>query len=208
MWKKIDQTQNDSRYLSKHDQCYYAREYIPQGSYRSSVGNDLISNFKKPINKKNTLEWNYKLKAIKQFVDELSLIFNQNQKYVISTIPTSKKEDDKDYDSRLDEVAKGLEKRYLNNIIYEKSIRLKQSILSSSKKKGSRNPEIIYKALSWNGFSNGIPFHLFVIDDVITTGGHFKTYERMILEKYSFIKVIGLFFGKTIYRKSVGENEL
>ena len=58
LWKKFDILDLCERArLAVDDDCYYARDYISHGGYGASDGNNLVSNFKKPVSKKGTNQW-------------------------------------------------------------------------------------------------------------------------------------------------------
>ena len=197
LWKKIDQAQSIPVKLNlEKDICFYAREYISRGDYASSECNQLVQNFKKSPDKIDTPQWKHKLHAIKKFASELEMAF-ANKSYTISFIPTSKKRGSKDYDDRFDRLISIICKS-CPNLIYEEPIEIEDDCHSASKQGGSRDSKEIYKTYIWKGFHN-IPEKLIVIDDVVTTGGHFLAYKKMILENCPDIEVIGLFWGMTIW---------
>jgi len=83
--------------------------------------------------------------------------------------------------------------------IVEEPIELANSTKSASTEAGTRNTDIIYNSLVWKGFKNPPPDVLIVIDDVITTGGHFAAYKRMLLENHPNTRVIGMFWALTVW---------
>jgi len=60
-------------------------------------------------------------------------------------------------------------------------------------KGGSRKIEDIKSNTIWNGFINKPPSEVIIIDDVLTTGAHFRVCKDMINKYYPNIKVIGIF---------------
>lgn len=195
LWKKFDLSQTVPHYLETGDDCYYAREYISKGGFSASQTNGLISNFKKGIDKKNTLQWQHKLNAIVQFAEELSRLLKDGT--IVATVPASKSKNDPEYDSRLDDVLKKLGKLRPTLHIVE-PLRVKKT-LPAVHLGGDRKSSIFYNNLEWLG---GLPIdanHLVLVDDVITTGSHFKACQKMVLENVPTIKVFGIFWAKTIW---------
>lgn len=201
-WKTFDQVQNPPSFFDRDacKRCFYAREYKSEG-YQSSDDNQLIFNFKKRITQKGKPEWVYKKKAIEQFANELHELFissDKNRVYTVTTIPTSKSPDDINYDCRFEEMITHLTNYDDINICYEKPIILKESVKSVSAEGGERNPALIYTNYKFKGFKNNTPKMLCVIDDVVTSGAHFVAYRDLLLKKCPTIKIIGLFWARTI----------
>lgn len=77
LWKKIETSPFDGdppALLEPDDICYYAREYVSGGSWKASEANQLVQNLKKDPSKKGTFEWPHKIKAVRQFAQELSSV--------------------------------------------------------------------------------------------------------------------------------------
>jgi hypothetical protein len=196
LWKRLDISQEDVRYISADDHIYYAREYIADRSYDASEANNLITNFKKPIDRKLLPEWRYKISAINTFATEISHLLKDDVIYVFAAMPTSKCKSDPEYDSRLEDTLRVLVQKK-RKIIIQEPIATKQTILASHYG-GTREPEFIYKNLLWSGF-NVQTNHIILIDDVLTWGSHFKACQRMILEHHPDMDITGIFWAKTIW---------
>jgi len=194
LWKKIDIVENPPVWLEDEDCCYYARDYISRGGYGASEANQLITNLKKPTKRKGTLEWPHKIRAIKQFALELSNALKDG--VTVTSIPTSKKREDPDYDPRL-EMTLGVLAKRRKKIIIEFPI-IRRETIQAAHHGGKRNPNMIYKSLQWVGFKK-VPEHIVLIDDVITSGSHFKACQRLIMEHHPEISVSGLFWGRTVW---------
>lgn len=196
LWKKIDQASETFPVrLDLADICYYAREYISGAGYKASECNQLISNFKKPVEKKcNHYEWQHKLKAIRQFSQELARLFKDGA--VLAAIPSSKCKSDPDYDPRLDDSLSLLSRINTTLKIVEPfhTVGTVQAVHLG----GERNVEAFYRNLRWDGIGMSTD-HLVLIDDVITTGAHFKACQRLILEQQPQISVLGVFWAKTVW---------
>ena len=64
---RIDKlTLPDHPHLTQGDECYFFGEYTARGGYAYSHTNNLISNFKKGMDRRNRFEWRYKLSAIQE----------------------------------------------------------------------------------------------------------------------------------------------
>ena len=197
LWKKCDEL-NWPFYLASSDSCFYHEEFF-EGKYNCSTGNQFVSNFKKDISKKGTPEWYHKQKAISDFADLLAHTKFPKGTGLIAA-PTSKPRSSLIFDSRIDDV---LQKYHAKNADVQISFCLDavyEEIANHLSKGKSRNPDVIIKNMrllpTW--FSETI-HQVFVIDDVITTGGHFVAAKRLINERYPEIVVNGLFLALRIH---------
>jgi hypothetical protein len=193
-WRRIERPEHWPACLEDSDQCYYAREYISRGGYSASEANQLISNFKKAPDKKQTAQWEWKERAILQFARELRLLLNDGS--TVAAIPTSKREDDPQYDSRLDDVLKTL-RQFLPALVIERPFEVTESH-QSAHTGGGRGPEEFYQLLKWKGL-RFVPPQIVLIDDVITSGSHFKACQRLINEHHPAIEIAGVFWAKVIW---------
>lgn len=195
-WKKIERVgvEKFPIYLEDEDICFYARDYISRGGYQASNANNLINNFKKPADRKGKPEWSWKEKAIKQFASEISEILPDEM--LVTCIPSSIIKTDPSYDSRLEDTLKQL-KLLRPDIIIKFPISIMQTTVASHSG-GGRNPEQIYENLKWKGLLTTFD-QIVLVDDVLTTGAHFKACKKLILEYHPHKTVIGIFWAKTVW---------
>jgi hypothetical protein len=202
LWKQIECEigQNYPHYLTNQDFCYYAREYIAKGGYSASEANNLILNFKKPVLKKGKPEWAYKINAIARFAAELHRILPQDNEFLIASIPSSLAKSDPKYDSRLDDTLITLKQRYRPGLLIEEPFEVIDASVKAVHSGGSRNPDEIYHNLHWSGLKN-IGGKLILIDDIITSGGHFKACQKLAQKHCQGIEVYGIFWARTVWPK-------
>lgn len=196
LWKKVERVgvENFPIYLEDDDICYYARDYISKGGFQASKSNDLINNFKKPADRKGKPEWRYKKTAMQQFAKELSDILPDG--ILVTCMPSSISKTDSNYDSRLEDTLQQLRKTR-PNIIVEFPISVKQTTLAAHSG-ANRDPNQIYRNLEWKGIQISSD-KIVLIDDVLTTGAHFKACQRLIWEHCPGIDIIGVFWAKTVW---------
>lgn len=207
-WKRIDKNviQNPPAYLEEDDDCYFVLERIAGKDYRSSPANQLISNFKRdPIKfSTNSGVMYYKSEAIKNFASQLATIkFDPPKHYIFTNIPTSQKRNSDKYDNRFESTFEEL-----LNARPELQIEYPIDIIQNHKPvhHGHRfNPEDIYNNLKWTGLSQNYKT-IFLIDDTITAGAHFKACQRLILENEPDIEILGLFWARSIWPESPHQN--
>jgi hypothetical protein len=69
---KIDKLTFPDHYrLDNADECYFIGEYTARAGFNYSATNDLISNLKKGMDRKDRAEWKYKVRAISQAASQL-----------------------------------------------------------------------------------------------------------------------------------------
>jgi len=200
LWRKIEKPEAIPVRLSEGDECYYARRYVSGGKFGASEANQLIRDFKKPPDRRSKVEWRYKVHAIEQFAAELGQFIERGS---LCAIPGSKRRDDRAYDSRLDDVLDILSSRN-RQIIVERPFEVTVSHRATHDG-GERSAESFYEMLNWTGFKTN-PEDIVFIDDVITTGAHFKACQRLIQEHCPGLKVYGVFWAKIIWpRRGTGK---
>lgn len=195
IWKKLDLNFYLDSYITRDDTCAFAREYTSRGGYGASRTNSNILNFKKSPLKKGTLARKYRTQAINLFAKEVGILFPPNSKATITAIPSSKPKTHKEYDYRFEDLFKVLLKTH-PHLNIEWPVETKKFILSAHKG-GSRNPEDIKKNYKWKGFKN-TPEKIGILDDVLTTGAHFRAMSDFLKKNKYQGKIIGLFWSRTV----------
>ncbi len=201
-WKKIDQaTQEIPSHLNlENDICYYAREYVAEG-YVASNTNSAILNFKKSPSVRDTAQWPYREQAVQQFAAELSDFFQNAplSDIYITWIPSSKNSTDPEYDHRFEDLFTRLV-THLPEIHYGNLI-ISEGRLLSSHHGGPRDPSSLSLNFTLNQNTDISSFRwVVIVDDVITSGSHFKVCKNLILEKFPEKNIAGVFWAKTIHR--------
>jgi hypothetical protein len=196
-WKKIERVgfQSFPYWLDDTDICYYAREYHSGGGYAASEANNLITNYKKPVDRRGRAEWRYKEDAIRQFARELAIIDFSG--LVVTCIPSSKCSTDPMFDDRMEQTLLNLQAVKPGAII-EYPFRL-QTTIPAAHLGGPRDIDSFYRHLAWNGFTTNPVNNVLLVDDVITTGGKFKACKRLILEHHPGATVYGIFWARTVW---------
>lgn len=195
-WRLIDEL-NKPFYLDSNDKCVYAREHF-SGGYELSESNQMLFNFKKPVSKKANYEWKFKIHSIVRFAAELNIL-NFPENAIIIPAPTSKRHDSPDYDDRINQAIEHLIE-YRPDLIVQNIIDLSQDLPSAHSENGIRNPNELENFIIVSDFINiPTPKQVFLIDDMITTGGHFKAIKKCFNRKYPDTEIIGVFWAKHIF---------
>ena len=195
-----DLTREQYWYLTPEDQCFYFYEYTPGAGYQHSDANKFIFNFKKPVSRKGLSDYKYKGQAIDRAIQLLRQAFGgQKPEFWTGTtfvpVPPSKAPDHSEYDDRLFQLVRGIcantggEARELirQNTSYQ---------ASHAQSDGARiKPGELTGLYSFD--SDAPPRSLVVlIDDVLTTGCHFRVAKDMIIKRWPSTDVFGFFLAR------------
>jgi hypothetical protein len=197
-WRLLDKTiQDPPVYIElPDDRCFYAREYISKGGFKSSEANDLITNYKKPADRRGKPEWRYKEQAVRQFAEELAMLIGEG--WLVTFIPSSKLKTDPAYDTRFEDTLLHLQ-QLRPDLRTAEVLHLREPMdpYHGGRTRG-RHPDEIYQKIAWTGLPDDCR-GVVLIDDILTTGSHFKACKRMIREKRPGMEVVGAFWAKAIW---------
>ena len=192
--QKIDETNRGDHYhLAAGDECYFLYEYTAGAGWRGGATNQLIHNLQK---KRGDGGYHYKAPAIAECAQALSLTLNQDwlSEACLVPVPPSKTKTDPLYDDRISKVCAAIRKPGQPNIR-----ELIEQIESTETFKGGnrRKPEELRANYRFNEqLLADLPKKIGIVDDVLTTGSHFRAIKDMILETASGCQVVGLFVAR------------
>ncbi|ACX74425.1 hypothetical protein Fisuc_0815 [Fibrobacter succinogenes subsp. succinogenes S85] len=199
-WEKLSGT---SVGLEDTDEIWRYEIYCPEE--RDDYFSDL-HNLKKSTDKKEKYEWRYKTEAIAKCSGFLKEFRFQAENPFIIPMPPSKKKGTPEYDNRLVQIIKKV-----TNVTCLDIFDVKESVESTHKPEQTKDLIAIQNNLVMSTTEKiEILDLVYVLDDVLTTGTHFKAIKNKILEINPDIRVIGLFFykpeGPLDYYKYLREN--
>lgn len=198
---KLDELERQKRIdLSATDQCRYWRAYTPKENYSFSETNRLIQNFKISPQEKHRLI--HKKAATKQIAHEFMQITPDQvyQNFTFVPVPPSKPINHPEYDDRLIQVLKQVQKEK-NNLDFRMLITQQQPTSAAhSMPLGQRlNIQQLYELYAFNDLGFSAPKKIVIFDDVLTKGTHFKAMQKIINQHYPQVPTIGLFIALSIY---------
>lgn len=179
-------------FLVENDKCYYYYVYTP-GGYTISNDNSVVQNFKKDIARKGNKEWRYRDEA----VDKFALMLHQTLRGRNCTIipcATSRPRGSLDFNDRLDVTVKKLGLLSPNYDIQFCLDTIKE--LTPSHAGGPRNPTDIMDNTGWTQPAQPPNQNIILVDDVLTTGAHFRAYKDIALQHYPSNNVMGIFLAR------------
>ncbi len=197
---KIDElTLGDHSRLEATDECYYLWEYTPGKGYQHSEINQLILNIKKSPEKRGLPEWSYKesaiIKAANAFCQSLHSTFLDQATLV--PIPPSKARSDPLYDDRIARLARAI--RESPPVDVRELIVQRESREASHRTSGRRDPEELRKLYEIDRrLLRPEPRCLALVDDVLTSGCHFKAAKALLAEHFPGVRILGLFIARSV----------
>ena len=200
---KVDELmRHDHVYLSDDDDCYFIGEYTARMGYAYSATNNLILNFKKGMDRQGSPEWPYKARAIGEAAEAFRVALepmgqNALDKITFVPVPPSKAKDDELYDDRLT--------RMLNLIRPEPKLDVREIVLQRYSTDAAHSSEVrpgpdeiqnmyeIAEELAQPG-----PDMIAVVDDVLTTGAHYRAVLSVLSARFPGTKITGLFIARRV----------
>jgi hypothetical protein len=187
----------DHHYLDEHDICYYAGEYTAGAGHAYSETNQLILNFKKTLDKRGTAQWPYKERAIQQAAQILRAAIKADAPITFVPVPPSKSKDEPLYDDRLvrmlQVVCAGRRQDVRELVLQEHS--LEPAHLAAAR---PTPEELIANYRLDEELVAPTPQTLWIVDDVLTTGCHFKAVKQVLAERFPDVPIVGLFLARRV----------
>jgi len=195
---KIDAlTLPDHSYLDGSDICYYAGDYTAGENHAFSQTNQLIFNFKKSVDKRGTSQWQYKERAIIESASILRSAINPQSYITLVPVPPSKTIDDPMYDDRVQRMASlmcngnNLEVREL----VTQRVSTEPAHLSTSR---PAPHNLISNYVIDESLTEPAPTTIIILDDVLTTGCHFKAMKAVLSRRFPDVTIYGLFIARRV----------
>lgn len=194
-----DAIRRDHFYLNADDECFCLGEYHPGGGFNAGPVNNLIWNYKKPVDRRGRPEYIHKERAILKVAELVKSVINENaiKTCTVVPVPPSKSKSDPLYDDRLIRslraVGTNLDVREL--LVTTQSMRAHHEFKLGEKRP---TPEDLYAMLAIDELCLVVPAKetIVLFDDLLTNGTHFKACKRILNERLPDRAVVGLFIGR------------
>jgi hypothetical protein len=187
----------DHYYLEAEDDCYFIGEYTAGRGFSYSSTNQFIYNLKKGVDRRGRVDWVWKERAIqlgaRLLQESINPAFLEGTTFV--PVPPSRIASDPLYDDRMTQVLR----RLGDNVNVRELVFQSEGMHDAHTAASRPGPSTLY----WNykidqSLVEPIPSRIAVVDDVLTTGAHFKAMKRILQETFPEVQVIGLFLARRV----------
>lgn len=193
---KIDAlTLPDHSYLDAQDTCYYAGEYTAGEGHAYSETNQLILNFKKTMDKRGTAQWQYKQRAILQAANIFRAAIKEDARITFVPVPPSKAKTDPLYDDRMLRMLLATCSGRQSDI-RELIVQLQSAQAAHLADQRPTPDELVANYRLDESLAEPAPQVIFIVDDVLTTGCHFKAVQRLLVQRFPQARIAGLFLAR------------
>jgi len=198
MLTRIDELHlSDHYHLDRDDECYFIGEYTAGRGFSHSTTNQLIYNLKKSVDRRGAPEYWHKEEAIRRAARALGQFLNPEfvQRGTFVPVPPSRTPGDPLYDDRIIQVIRQLDP----NVDGREIIRQIVSTPGAHLRQDRPGPRELYDNYEIEeALVEPLPSTIAVVDDVLTTGAHFKAMKRILQETFPGVKVSGLFLARRV----------
>ena len=194
---KIDDLiRRDHSYLTEDDDCYFIGEYTARRGYAYSATNSLILNFKKTMDRRELPEWRYKEQAIRTAAAAFRrALAGALDRLTFVPVPPSKAKGDPLHDDRLTRMlgairpAPPLDVREL--IVQTASM---DAVHGSPMRPTPERIGALYRIDE--ALMEPVPGIIAVVDDILTTGAHFRAAKSVLSARFPGAAIVGLFIAR------------
>jgi len=201
MTKLIELDNDDYRYLSDDDRCFYYGEYTSGGGFGKSETNRQILNLKKKPTCPSG-ELYYKRAAYEYWgrILAASMDIKADSQVTFVPMPCSKPAGHLEFDDRmlkvLQHMARGKPPIDIRPILTQKALRQSQH-----EGGGRLTPSQLLESMAIDQTQVMVPARatVVIVDDVITMGASFNAAQSLIRKVAGVHHVIGVFLAKTVW---------
>jgi predicted amidophosphoribosyltransferase len=161
------------------------------------VTNQLIFNLKKSVERRGHTDWIWKERAIRRAAT--TLLNSLNPAFLATStfipVPPSRVSNDPLYDDRMSQVLR----------LLGPQVDVRELVLQVQSTEGAHvavdrpGPKELYDNYVVDADSIApTPAQIAIVDDVLTTGAHFKAMKRILNETFPYVGVVGLFLARRV----------
>ncbi len=198
---QIDETNiSDHYFLRAGDQCFFLYEYTSRQGLNGGSTNSLILNLKKKPSSFRQQGYHYKAKAIRQCSRDLAQALRPDwlDEATLVPVPGSKANDHPDYDDRIEQICRGIRDGLdVRNLV----IQTKTMLASHEVGDGERPTveELLEAYQIDETLAQPTPTDIGIVDDVLTTGRHFRAMHAILSERFPEARIIGIFIARRVF---------
>lgn len=198
---QIDETNiSDHYFLRAGDQCFFLYEYTSRQGLNGGSTNSLILNLKKKPSNRHRRDYHHKARAIQQCSSDLAQALNPRwlDEATLVPVPGSKARGHPDYDDRIEKICRGIRHGLdVRNLV----IQTKTMLASHEVGDGERSAveELLEAYQIDETLVQSTPTDIGIVDDVLTTGRHFRAMLAILSERFPEARIIGIFIARRVF---------
>ena len=195
--------------LDLNDECYFLGQYAVGGGF-DHCDNQLIRNFKKDMSHKGMRDWHYKAAAIRTIARALRAAIrpwgsNTIDMSTFVPIPPSKVRSDPGYDDRLTNMLRAV--RNAPPLDVRDLVVQVESTDAAHVSLDRLDAEDLVDLYEINeSLASPNPEHIVIVDDVITTGSHFRATKDILSRRFPNAAFVGIFIARSIHLNVEGDD--
>lgn len=201
-FRKVDDSNRcDHYHLTPRDECLYLLEFTSGQGYAFSKANSLISNLKKKPTA-SVAELRYKRNAIASCAKALGQSLNHDwiRQAIIVPVPPSKMVGDPGYDDRMFDVAASIipaaDVRHL--VRQTRSMNPSHGAAQAGQARNSVDDLLAAYEIDETLTSDAVT-QIGILDDVLTTGTHFRAMHTVLSQRFPNATITGLFIARRVF---------
>ncbi len=196
---RIDSTLiGDHVRLTEGDECFFFGEYTARKGFAFSEMNNLIINLKKPVDLMGSNQWRWKEKAIADAAKLIGGALNPTASFTLVPMPPSKIKTDPLYDDRMLRILRlavgSWHSSDVRELVIQKSSTCAAHLTTDRPTVQSMIDNYCVDELN----TNTKPQNIFIVDDVLTTGTHFKAAQHILKQRFPTANIYGLFIARRV----------
>ena len=191
-------TRPDHSWLTDEDRCYFLGEYTARQGFAYSPTNNLILNFKKPLDRRRRPEWRYKELAIQRAATAFRHALGAAPPAMTFVpVPPSKARADPLHDDRVTRMLRAVWPGQTADV---------REIIVQPESADAVHESPVRPTPSQIEAGYGIdetlttpePSFIAIVDDVLTTGAHFRAANSVLASRFPTVQIVGLFIARRV----------
>lgn len=198
---KIDElTRGDHSHLLSEDECLFFGDYTARKGWAHSPTNQLILNFKMPVQYRTTNRWRHKQHAIKVVAGLFSAqIGARFSGLTLVPVPPSKLRSDPDYDDRMMDMLRAL-KPPTGLTADVRELVTQTMPIGAAHESSNRPPPSAWESVYEidETLSEHEPTWIGIVDDLLVTGCRFRAMSNVLRRRFPEARITGLFIARRV----------
>lgn len=193
---EIDElTRPDHSFLTNEVRCFFMGEYTARAGFSHSPTNNLIQNFKKPMDRRGTAQWRWKDKAVQDASAALNAAFGNASLAGMTfvPIPPSKVKADPMYDDRMVRMLHGVRHGLdIRELVVQRANRA----AAHDTEDRPRPETMAAQYMIDETLTAPAPATILVCDDMLTTGCQFMAMRSVLSARFPQAQIFGVFLAR------------